>query len=50
MRKLGNRNLFTIIGVIAGAIAGYFYWKFVDAVQAHAPSLPNNLTVLFTVL
>lgn len=29
MKKLGKKYLFTIIGMATGAVAGYFYWKFV---------------------
>ena len=29
MKKFGKKYLFTIIGIAIGAVAGYFYWKFV---------------------
>lgn len=29
MKKFGKKYLFTIIGIVIGAVAGYFYWKFV---------------------
>ncbi|AZB27513.1 hypothetical protein EG339_01655 [Chryseobacterium bernardetii] len=29
MKKYGKKHLSTIIGMAIGAVAGYFYWKFV---------------------
>lgn len=29
MKKFVKKHLFTIIGVIIGAAAGYLYWKFI---------------------
>ncbi|SEH63165.1 hypothetical protein SAMN02927937_00574 [Paenimyroides aquimaris] len=29
MRKFAKKHLITITGVAIGAVAGYFYWKFI---------------------
>jgi hypothetical protein len=29
MKKFAKKHLFTIIGVAVGAVAGFFYWKFI---------------------
>lgn len=33
MKKWFNNNLLVIIGVVAGAVAGFLYWKFVGCVS-----------------
>lgn len=29
MKKFVKKHLFTIIGIAIGAVAGFFYWKFI---------------------
>lgn len=47
MKKLIKQNLLTIVGVIVGAISGYFYWKLVgcDSGTCAITSNPINSTI-----
>ena len=52
MRKLSRKYLFTIVGVIIGAIAGYLYWKFVGCSSGSCAitSKPLNSTLYGAVM
>ena len=47
MKKFINQHLLTIIGVIVGAISGYFYWKLVgcESGTCAITSSPINSTI-----
>lgn len=47
MKKFVNRNVLTIIGVLAGALAGYLYWHFIgcNTGTCAITSKPINSTV-----
>ncbi len=47
MKKFINRNFLTIIGVFAGALAGYLYWHFIgcNTGTCAITSKPINSTV-----
>lgn len=47
MKKFVSQNLLAIIGVIVGAISGYFYWKLVgcDSGTCAITSNPINSTI-----
>lgn len=47
MKKLIKQHLMTIIGVITGAVAGIFYWKFVgcESGTCAITSSPVNSTI-----
>lgn len=52
MKKLGKKYLFTIIGMAIGAVAGYFYWKFVgcNTGSCAITSNPINSTLYGSVM
>lgn len=52
MKKFVKKYILTISGVIAGAIAGYFYWKFVGCSSGHCAitSSPVNSSIYGAVM
>ncbi|PVD52420.1 hypothetical protein DC498_09950 [Terrimonas sp.] len=52
MSSLLKKNLLVIIGIIAGAIAGFLYWKFVGCTSGTCPitSKPLNSSVYGAVM
>ncbi|MFH6967198.1 DUF6132 family protein [Flavobacterium sp. FlaQc-28] len=52
MKKFAKKHLLTIIGVIIGATAGYFYWKFVgcNSGSCAITSNPYNSTIYGAVM
>lgn len=52
MSSLLKKNLLVIIGIIAGAIAGFLYWKFVGCVSGTCfiTSKPLNSSVYGAIL
>jgi outer membrane lipoprotein SlyB len=47
MKNILIKNTLTIIGVIAGAIAGFFYWKFIGCTSGtcYIQSNPFRMTL-----
>lgn len=47
MKKFAKKHLLTIIGVLVGAIAGYFYWQQVGCSSGSCAitSNPTNSTI-----
>lgn len=47
MKKFVKKHLLTIIGISAGAAAGYFYWKFIGCYSGSCSitSKPLNSTI-----
>jgi len=47
MKKFAKKHLLTIIGVVVGAIAGYFYWRQVGCSSGSCAitSKPFNSTI-----
>lgn len=52
MKKFVNKNFLTIIGVFAGAVAGYLYWHFIgcNSGTCAITSKPINSTVYGAVM
>jgi len=52
MKKFIKDNLLTIVGVVAGAFAGYFYWMYVgcNSGTCMITSKPVNSTVYGAVM
>lgn len=52
MKKFAKKHLLTIIGVIVGATAGYFYWKFVgcNSGSCAITSNPVNSTIYGSIM
>lgn len=52
IKQFTKNNLFTIIGVFAGAIAGYFYWQQIGCLSGSCAitSNPTNSTIYGTVM
>lgn len=52
MKAFAKKHLLTIIGVFIGAIAGYFYWKFVGCSSGSCAitSKPLNSTLYGAVM
>ena len=52
MKKFGKKYLLTIIGMAIGAVAGYFYWKFVgcNTGSCAITSNPINSTLYVSVM
>lgn len=52
MKKFSKKHLLTIIGLITGAAAGYFYWKFVgcNSGSCAITSNPINSTLYGAVM
>lgn len=52
MRKLSRKYLLTIVGIIIGAITGYFYWKFIGCTTGSCSitSKPFNSTLYCAVM
>lgn len=52
MKKFAKKHLLTIIGVIIGATAGYFYWKFVgcNSGSCAITSNPVNSTIYGSIM
>ncbi len=47
-----RKNLLTLIGVVSGAVAGFFYWKFVgcNSGSCTITSSPTNSTLYGAVM
>lgn len=47
MKKYGKKHLYTILGIAIGAVAGYFYWKFIGCSTGSCAitSNPINSTI-----
>ncbi len=52
MKKWFNRNILFVAGALAGAIAGYFYWKYVGCASGTCAitSKPLNSTIYGAVM
>ncbi len=52
MKKFAKKYLLTIIGVVVGAIAGYFYWQQVGCSSGNCAitSNPTNSTIYGAVM
>ncbi len=52
MKKFAKKHLFTLIGVVIGAIAGYLYWKFIGCTTGSCAitSNPFNSTLYGAVM
>lgn len=52
MKKFAKKHLLTIIGVLVGAIAGYFYWQQVGCSSGSCAitSNPTNSTIYGAVM
>lgn len=52
IKQFTKNNLFTIIGVFAEAIAGYFYWQQIGCLSGSCAitSNPTNSTIYGTVM
>ena len=52
MKKFVKNNLLTILGVVVGATAGFFYWKFVGCASGSCAitSRPLNSSVYGAVM
>ncbi len=44
MRKFAKKHLLTIIGIVFGSLAGYFYWKFVGCNSGNCAITSNPTT------
>lgn len=43
MKKFVKKHLFTIIGIAIGAVAGFFYWKFIGCSTGSCAITSNPL-------
>lgn len=43
MKKFVKKHLFTIIGIAVGAVAGFFYWKFIGCSTGSCAITSNPL-------
>jgi hypothetical protein len=50
MKRFILENIFTIMGVALGALAGYLYWKFVGCSSCAITSRPLNSTLYGAVM
>lgn len=52
MKKYGKKHLYTILGMAIGAVAGYFYWKFIGCSTGSCAitSNPINSTIYGSVM
>lgn len=52
MKKFAKKHLLTIIGVLVGAIAGYFYWQQVGCSSGSCAitSNPTNSTIYGSIM
>lgn len=52
MKKLFKKNIFTITGVIVGAVGGFFYWKYIGCTTGSCPiqSNPYRMTAYGAVM
>ncbi|MEJ2881464.1 DUF6132 family protein [Pedobacter sp. GR22-6] len=52
MKKYGKKHLYTILGIAIGAVAGYFYWKFIGCSTGSCAitSNPINSTIYGSVM
>lgn len=52
MRKWFNENSLVILGVLAGALGGYLYWKYVGCLSGTCgiTSKPLNSTIYFAII
>jgi len=52
MRKFAKKYMFTLIGAVLGAVAGYFYWKFIGCTTGSCSitSKPFNSTLYGAVM
>ncbi len=52
MKKFAKKQLFTLIGAVIGAIAGYLYWKFIGCTTGSCAitSNPFNSTLYGAVM
>jgi uncharacterized protein YcfJ len=52
MKKFAKKHLFTLAGAVIGAVAGYFYWKFIGCTTGSCAitSNPFNSTLYGAVM
>lgn len=52
MKKFVNTHLLTMMGILLGAVAGYYYWQFVGCSSGTCPitSKPLNSTLYGAVM
>ncbi len=52
MKKWFNENRLVIVGVLAGALGGYLYWKYVGCLSGTCAitSKPLNSTIYFAII
>jgi len=52
MKKWFNENSLVIVGVLAGALGGYLYWKYVGCLSGTCAitSKPLNSTIYFAII
>ena len=52
MKKWFNENSLVILGVLAGALGGYLYWKYVGCLSGTCAitSKPLNSTIYFAII